>query len=426
MNSTKLALGVFGILAIAIGATLWLRSATGLGEIDEMMSRGEYEAATEALEKYTADHPDDYLALQMLTSAMFKTKKYQNLEGAQQVDELLDKIPDTAENASAAREQQAELALMVLHRPQRAEALLKRALKLNANSSRANSMMWTVYQVTRRFPLAEPYYNRTYESAPAEMRIGVLRDWYLSQFNPLALNSAYDQTMGIKPGPQAELQRYDQFVKNEPEAPAPRAAGASHLIELSMFQEAIDTMTAPEVDRSEQDEFFVSTLIDGYLGLEKFEEAKQELAGWAFGETYAFHRAAAMVSEVVDKDYDKAIVHYEAGMKLWPGAIDMKTRQRYIACLRLAGQDEKATAAEEKMHKDNALLDPELHAALREAIKNLHDPDATELFAGFYSALGREVDARRWDQMMPSGPGAPGMAKPPIAAPGTAPADSGF
>lgn len=414
MSHTKFAMGLVVLLVAAIAATLWYQSAPDLDEARKLLGRGDNEAAREVLEDYVSFYPEDYEALAMLAESMINDPQYNStVRGAKEIDAVLEKIPDSAAQATKARLQQASLALNVLHEIQKAERMTKRALKIDPNHGEANRTMWIILQLTRRFAHAEKYYDRAYEAANDTERVGILQNWYLSQFRPFTLSVGYDRGLDIKPGPNSEAQRYGSFLKMEPNAAAPRAAGAALFLEAGQVDEALKLLDDESVEPYDMDASFLGMLVEALITVGRPEEAAEALDEWA-GETesYLYHRAAAMVAEEVEEDYDKALTHYEAAMAQWPATVDARTRSQYASCLRKAKQPEKAAEQEKIVEESTRFTDQKIHGQLHLAMRSLPDPEAVKKFADFYRLLGREQDAKRWEAVLTANlkPGQPGQA----------------
>lgn len=397
----KLALALVLILVVAIGATLWFQSGSVIPEVEQLIKDGRYTTARKLVSRHIASHPDDSHAVQLLMTTMVNDPTYGDELSIDEVINVLDKIPDNAPEALISRLQQAELSLKELYELPRAEEYAKRAYNIAPDDWRTNEMMFNIYQLTRRFPVAEKYYDGMYENAPANRRLDVLRRWYASQFLPRMCTQEFDKEIKIDGRKDADMIRFMGFVKLDPEATGPRSAAASYYLDAGVAKDAVDLLTAEQVDRSRADDFYTHQLIRGYLMLGKLEEAEEEFKKWSFDkDTHLYNRTAAFVAEEIEGDYEKAISLYEEALKPWPGPVDIKFKQRYVSCLRKAKMPEKVKAVEQEIEDARKWTNRQLQIELRAALEKVPAPEAVAKLAAFYRLLDREGDAKRWEALL--------------------------
>lgn len=408
MSNPKVAFALIGVLGVAIVGTLVAQNADSLAtlfssfdpaEVRKMLDRGEIKDAEVELEARLASAPDDYKAVQLLGEAWLADPRYGDRRGVEKIDELLERIPDDHPEALLARTRQAELALMELHEIVRAEELLKRALKVAPNDVRANGMMWTVYQLTQRFMHAEPFYQKVYANSAPSARMKILSDWYVSQFRPFLPNASYDQRLKFNDPPMmAELKRYALFIDNEQVQQIPRAAAARNYIQREDPAEAVRLLALDDVDRSKHEPAYLSVLIEGLVGTGELDKAKAEFANWPEGsDGYLYDSVKALIADEVDGDYPAAIELYRKCVNQWPGPVDIRLRNRYVACLKKARRTKEAEEAEKGVNEVLAIFtDERLQALMSQCVDALPNPQAVEYFASFYQRLGRDEEVQRW------------------------------
>ncbi len=399
MSNPKVAFALIGLLGVAIIGTLIAQRSLDYDQMRKLLDRGEYKEAQIELEDFLTSNPDDYEAVQLLGEAWMADPRYQDRRGVEKIDELLERIPDDHPEALKARTRQAELALMDLQEVVRAERLLKRALKIAPNDAQANGMMWTVLQLTRRFMYAEPYYQKVYTNTAPSGRMKILSDWFVSQFRPFMSNAGYDKRLKFNDPPMlAELKRYALFIDNEQVQQIPRAAAAKAHIQMEEPAEAVRLLAVDEVDRVEHDPTYLSVLIEGLVGVGELDRAKTEFGNWPEDSRgYLYDSAAALIADEVDSDYPKAIELYRKCLPKWPGPVDIRMRNRYVACLKKAKRTKEAAEAEAAVNKVIDIFgDEKLQGTLTQCIGALPAPLAIEQFSRFYDQIGRQEEAKRW------------------------------
>ncbi len=420
---TKFAVGLAMFLVLAIGATVWMQSESTVDVASKFLKEGNYRRATKMLEEHVKDYPDDTAAILLLSEAIQSDPEEQDIRGTEKVLEVLDGIPDSAQEALIARLQQAELSIQILHEVQRAEGYARRALAVGPDDPRCSEMMSYIFQLTRRFMAAEEYYNITYENTPPHKRIDVLRRWYISQFDPFAMNTPYDEELGFELNAQTEMRRYGRFMRLEPSAPAPRAAIASRYLDEGTAPEAVDLLQGKlegepdeEIDTASADAFYSFQLIRGLVFMGKIEEAEQEFAAWAHPEEgHLYHRTAAMMAEQSDGDFKKAMLHYDEAAKSWPAPLDQKFHALHVACARKAGLAERAKELDaDYKSRVEVVMEPVVQLGLHNAVDMLPKPEAVKVFATFYEKLGRLEDSKRWLETLKTAAPPVEVKRPPV------------
>lgn len=395
---TKFAVAFAGLLIVAVGVTMWVQSEPVVELADQLLEENNYTRAQKILKGHLEDNPDDTRALQLLSEAMQMDPKITGIRGTEQILAVLDKIPDTAPEGLVTRLQQAELSIKMLHEVQRAEGYARRAIALNPKDRRGSQLLLSLFQLTRRFPVGEKYYDLIYENTPPDLRIDVMKNWYISQFDPFAINKPFDESLNLDQNAETEMYRYGTFMQLEPSAPAPRAAIASRYLDEGTAKEAVALMMEDVIDRSKADEFFVYQLTRGLVYLGRLDEAEKEFEAWSFEKDgHLYHRLAALMAEQNEGDYKKALDHYDKASRFWPSPVDQQFQALHVSAMRKARNAEAAEELDKKIKAQLAwALNPRVHLTLNEAIKKLPDPKAVQAFASFYAGLGREKDSKRW------------------------------
>ena len=420
---TKFAYALAGVLIIAIVGTLVLRSGDTLDQAGEYFTKGEYEEAKSILDRHLKRNPDDTKAKFLLAETMEQMSDFKTVRGAEEIVELLEEIPDDAPEGLKARLRTAQMALTSLNEVHRAEVHAKRALKLDPKNETASQVIWVIYQLTRRFPILEPYFDTVYEAAKPSERTELMKNWFLSQFRPFALNASFDRKININPGPASESQRYNFFLDLEPDAPSPRAAGASYYLDASKNKEALELLTAANIDRENADDFFLGQLVEAYVGSGEVDEALAEFKKWSGQKDgYMYLRTAAFIADEAEADYDKALDLYQRAMVFWPSPVDLRFRRRYISCLKKAKKPEEAKKVEQELEVVGTWFERGLQERLTAAMRSLPSPVAIDQFVEFYKLIGRDKEAQRWADLKNK----PKVQTTPMPGIGSEPTDSGF
>jgi tetratricopeptide (TPR) repeat protein len=219
------------------------------------------------------------------------------------------------------------------------------------------------------------------------------------------MNEPYDETLGLKENPDAEMLRYGRFMTLEPSAPAPRAAIASSFLDggtspeaVGFLQGKVEGQPDQEIDKASADAFYSFQLIRGLIFMGSIEAAEQEFAAWAHPEEgHLYHRTAAIVAEHSDGDFKKAMLHYDEAAKSWPAPVDQRFQGSHVGCARKAGEAERAKELEAKYKSLlEIVMEPVVQNGLHNAIDLLPKPEAVKAFATFYEKLGRMEDSKRW------------------------------
>lgn len=405
MSKTKAVLVlILGIGGIAAGAVYWWKSQPNIRPAQVAMDAGDYREARRLLDEYLDARPDDTAAKLMWAEATLADRSALSPDSLKQTYEVLDQIPDSDDAAVAARVRQAEIMMTMTRHLEQAEQMARRAIALDPTSGKANSLLWSIMQLTQRFHLAEPYFRAAHEAAEAGNRSVILRDWFLSQFFPGQMTVAFDRTLNIAPGPNAEMQRTAILMQQDPAATTPRAALAAMYLRSSggstggAAKEALEYLTADEVDRSRADPFYTAMLVETLLVLGEHDRAVEEFTVWRGEKSgYLYDRAAGLVAEEVDADFAKAAKSYEAALTNWPGPVDVRTRRRYAACLRKSKQPDAADKILATVDETEALLQSDTFRKLGLAARTPNTPESAKQFAEFYRQLGRPQEAKLWE-----------------------------
>jgi tetratricopeptide (TPR) repeat protein len=421
----KLVVALVLVLGVAIGATIYMGYEPVADTAERLLKEGNHSRARKILERHLETTPDDTRAIQLLADSMVVSPNFGNERTADEVVNVLDGIPDDCPEGLLARLQQAELSLLRLFEVQRAEGYTKRAIQIDSDDWRPYEILLNIYQLTRRFPASEPVYDAMYKAAPISKRMDVLQKWYVCQFAPFAMNEEFDRTLNLPKQANTEILRYVNFIDFEPSAPGPRAALASTALDAGSPKEAVDVLTSDEVDRSQADAFYTYQLIRGYVMLGELEKARAEFDGWAMEKDgHYYSRAAALITEEVDGEFEKAIPFYKEALTSWPGPVDFIFQGRYVACLRKAKQAEEADAEEARFKAQSGWSKPELQKEMLGMLEKLPEPEAIKKFAAFYKMMNRDKDSERWLSLLESNK----MVAPEPSMPGipTPDADGGF
>lgn len=318
----------------------------------------------------------------------------------------LAQIPDTSASAAEARMREGRLALLVLQQPDRAEQLLRRSLKLDPAPIDAHYLLWKLYELTDRYQEAEPFFLAVWERTPQPEKAACLRDWYLSQFSPLAATAELDRRMGFlednSTGAESVVvARLATFQRNEPQSPITLAVNAAHLIQLRDRESAtplLEEVQSTAAARSS--DFFLSVWVGLLLELGRLPEAQawfEEYTGPQNGHLY--HRTAGRMEQTIYRRDERALEHFKSALEVWPGAMDWSLLHFNAQSLARLGRRQEADQIRSRAKEIELLMELPVHRKLRQLLLNLKDPATLREMENFYRALGRSWEADEWSRL---------------------------
>lgn len=396
------------VLAIAglYGTIVVLRAHSGLHTGQDLLDHQLWPQAREHFVRYLWLHPNDARVRMLMAEALVKDEALPSDETASQAVSYLAKISDDSPLAAEARLQQGRLSFLILEKPGHAEQLLRQSIELGTNDLPAYQLLWTLLNVTGRSEWAEEVFWHVYELSPKNERPLRLREWYMQQFFPTMANEPLDRMMGIlAPGETAtrttESRRYLRFREREPEAHSNHAALAQWFQEErdSSFADRVLDAAAVKLPSSQVDPFFLAVTIAVQLDLGQFDEAVCSFRRWpAENRGYEYWKLRAILLDDATNQYGAAIEAYDHALTLWPGPVEWSLHFRRASCLTHLRRPQEAAAARRQAEEVQALLTPEVHQRLREVLGDLDDPEKLAEIVRFYKQLGRDREARCWDE----------------------------
>ena len=399
-----------GLLA-AVGLVVWQRVADSRAKGDlaagrqYLLERRDH-LAEAALENYLRRFPEDSEAILLWAQAVVSGRGRAPEDAARLAMQRLSLIPDQSKLGAEARMREGRLALLVLQQPDLAERKLRRSLELDSTPVDAHYLMWKLYDLTERFQYAEPYFWSTLERTPKEMRPGRLADWYFSQFSPNSGNAELDRRMGFLPEGQYNsddvvLARLKAFQEHEPQAVSTATARAAFLVHLRDRETALQVLEAvSEQADAAGNMFFLATWIDLLLDLGRLDDAKAWFARWgAAKDHFLYHRTAARVLQIVDRDDQAAISELNQALQIWPGPVDWSLLHFRAQSEARLGQREAAERSRARAKEIEVLMELEAQQPLRRALLDLSRADNVGILAEFYRQLDRPREVEAWKQL---------------------------
>jgi tetratricopeptide (TPR) repeat protein len=382
-----------------------LRAHTGRSAAEELFEHELWPQARERLAGYLWLYPHDAPARLLLAEALAKDDALSPADAAAQAIDCLESIPDTSPHAAAARLQQGRLCFLILQRPARAEAYLRRSIALEAGLP-AELLLWTLLNMTSRPEESEAVFWRVYEQSSEEERPLRLREWYLNQFFPLSANETLDRALGIlapqeTPTRMTESRRYLRFREQEPEAPLNHAAVALWCQEEGDPEFALRVLdaAAKELPQAQSDPLFLSTTIAAHIDMGHFEDAETAFRQWPEHDRgQAYWKWRAIVLDEVLHQHAEALAAYERALALWPGPADWRLHHRQAGCLARLRKPDEAAAAKQRAEQVEALMKADVHERLRASLRSLDDATPLAEIIQFYRDLGRDREADAWER----------------------------
>jgi tetratricopeptide (TPR) repeat protein len=395
------------LLTIWLGLLLF-RAQRGLITGTELVEQGLWGQARPALRRYLWLHPSDASARLLLAEALVRDDLLEPEGAVQEALDQLARVPDTAPNAATVRTKEGRLLLLILHQPDRAERALRRALACDPDNGEAAYLLWKLLELSGRFESSEPVFWVVHDQAPPEQKAERLRQWYMSQFFPLAVNPDLEREMGLlgdeeSPTVATELRRYRRFQEAEPDRPLPYVCEAYWLQREGDPSAALDLLdeTHKKLDTADSDPFFLMTLIAVLIDLGEYQRAEGALEKWPPPfEGYDYWKWRAIIEDEFRGNGSAALAAYDKALGVWPGPVDWRLRNRKAGCLRRLGDQQAAGQEQARAKKIETLMETEVHRRVRLALGQLDAPVMLETVIEFYDQLGREREAQAWSDVV--------------------------
>ena len=407
-----LTVGSLGLAIWAVTEIVGIEGALSRGRT--LLSRRRDAEAERELNRYLWLHPRSPEAILLWAEAVISGDARSPHEAADLAIRRMQEIPDSSPFGAVARMREGRLALLILHRPDRAENRLMRSAELDPELADTHYMLWNVFDLTERFYYCELHFWQTYNLSPDGHKAGRLRDWYLSQFSPGAFSAELDRRMGFlgreeSPGDHVDLVRLDTFLSNEPDSPMVVAAKARLLMRLYKRDEALGLLT--EVSANEDaisNPFFLSALVTVLMDLGRIEEARRYFVRWPQpGTGFLYWSIAGRVFEVADRDDKSAVKACDEALSVWPGPVEWRIMHRKAQCLARLGDRAAADAMLKEAKRIELLMEPEVHQKLLLALTDLSSPEPLREMVEFYHSINRPREAECWNEVIDRLPSSP-------------------
>lgn len=355
-----------------------------------------------ALERF----PDDAELRLLWAQAVIGGRSRSVEEAAELAISGLARIPDTSPDAAEARMREGRLALLVLQQPDRAERLLRRSLQLNPAPIDAHYLLWKLYELTDRYQEAEPFFRAVWERTAVAERGERLRDWYLSQFSPLAATADLDRRMGFIAEGQVGsagvvVVRLATFQRNEPASAITLAVNAAHLIQLRDRESALPLLESVQSsDDARASDFFLSIWLNLLLELGRLPESQAWFEAYTGPrQGHLYDRVAGRMEQTVYRRDERALEHFDRALAVWPGAMDWSLLHFRAQSLARLGRRQEADQTRARAKEIELLMELPVHQQLRQLLLNLNDPATLREMEKFYRALGRSWEADEWSRL---------------------------
>ena len=394
---------ILAVAAVGVAIAVWFRVQRGLNTAALSLRSHQYAEARAAAERYLWLYPDDPQARLYAAKGYALDDDLPAESAARYAVAHLEKIPDTAQNAAEARTLEGRLTFLILLQPTRAEKLFKRALEVDPDQFDSNYLLWKLYDMTERYFESESFFRATYRLVPEEQKSFRLREWYLSQFNPLSACGELDEMMGFRQAtePASETVAYRRltaFADNEPDSPIIAAAVAQAYLRNRQRDLALDTLEKVPDSDSVTEPFYLATLTEVLLELGQPERAKKIYAKWPESSGgYRYWRISGMIAQLADADFARAADFFKRALADWPGPSDWLTMHRRFRCLALLGDKEEAESVRKRSEVVEALMELDVHQKRWDALTNLNDPKRLAEIAEFYGTLDRPWEQQQWE-----------------------------
>lgn len=362
---------------------------------------------------------DDWAAARTYSNRLIKRGRYQDparliLAEATIKDESLrrDKAVQDAVEALAlvetervpeARLREAELRLLLLGQPQRADELAREAIRLDSAMAEAYRLRWTILNATSRAQECAPVFWKLYEVAPENQRFALLRQWFVSEFARSNFNIPLDRGLLIL-GPEetptltTSMNRLLAFRNAEPERANNHAALASWFeLQADAEQSFKLLQEASSLDDAWDSPLFVGCLVRTCFDLGATEEARSYFAKWPEPhDGYDYWRARGLIEQEIDHDYAAAFESYSKAASQWPGESDWTLCYRMATCADLNGDSDQAARLRARSDRIKNELHPSNVNALRVELGEGESVEIAKKLVAFYGALDRPREASAW------------------------------
>jgi hypothetical protein len=362
------------------------------------------ELAESAFERCLQRTPNDAELILLWAQAVISGRNRTPQQAAELALTRLQQIPDSSPLAAEARMREGRLGLLVLQKPEFAEARLRKSLELGPPTLDACYLLWKLCDLTERVAEAEPWFWAAYELTPEEQQPERLREWYTSQFSPQAANAELDRLLGfLEPNRFSDdavtLARLAAFRSHEPESFLTAAAEAHFMIHLRDRDPAIDLLLRHwQRPGANTNDFLMSTLVDVLLETGRLDEAQVIFERWTPSEGFQWLRTAGRVQQIVYQQDSEALELFERARPIWPGPIDWSLLHYEAQSLARLGRRSESESARARAKEIELLMELDVHRELRQALLDLRRPQNLQKLQDFYQKIGRDREANEWNR----------------------------
>lgn len=349
--------------------------------------------------------PNDPQLKLMMAEAIARDDSLASATHTVRAADYLNGIPDSVPEAVEARIREARLRFLLLRQPCAAERLLRRAIAINSDAADAYSLLWLILAMTGRAETVEPVFQKLWNSAADHNSKELLRDWFISQCDPMRFTAGLDERMGFRAPTDAshrrsELLRLLEFRRQEPTEPVVHAAVAQWFQQDGDLEQAHKLLTeSRSISGALTDRFYLSVSIRVLVEVGELSEAVQQFDHWPEPrDGHEFFYCQGLLQEVSEQKFESAADSYAKAISIWPGHANWKCHFRRAACLALINDHETADAVRKQANQVQALFKPDWQERMRKAILAPQEPHNLDTIRQFYRLLNRGGEVQQWSQ----------------------------
>lgn len=410
---------IFLGLVVIIGSSAfvakwWLKSQfdTAQGLVEDQ--RGA--EATPLLRRYLKYQPWDAEARMLLARALISDNSRTVQTVAEETLAVLAPISRSSPDSAAARVIEGRVYLLLLLQPDRAERCFLAALEQDPRRTDAHALLRKIDDITGRWDLSPPHFWRIFEHAPPRDRRLLLRDWYMSEFNPGSANAELDRQLGVlgpdeQPSSVIERRRYEIFMGAEPDAPLGFTCLANWYHQQGMKAQALEAIQKAEsLPHGKENPFVIAVHVPISFECGDFDQAQKLFEHWpASDRSYLYWKTKGLICDQILRQNLAAREAYEQALAAPAGQSDWLTRHRLAQVLMRMNLKDEAAAMRNRSKELELQMEPNIHRPLREALSQLEAPETGKLMSQFYERIGRPRESREWQAQaeMPVRPTSP-------------------
>lgn len=401
-------LGAVPFVAAAIaGGVLW--ASQKLTVAQQAFRVGEWKRSRDAVSIYLQLYPNHSRARLLLADALICDDELPGESKVHEALQNLQRIPDESDVAADARLMEGRVYLLFLLQPMKAMQCFQRSLKKEPKRLETHTLLWKTFNLVDDWDLAEEHVWQIYEQTPRPYQKSVLRDWYLSEFCSIAVNSDLDRLLGfLKEGDQITIEtdrrRLHALITSNPDSPQLYANFARWYFRQRQDQLALELLEKAErLPDASNTPLTIALRVAINLERGELDGVSEILERWPLPcDGYEYWKTVGLVADEVHRDDKRASEAYERALMTTPGKSDWRTMHRLAQCLNRMKETEKSGTVLQRSKQVSSLMAPEFHRRLRLGLVSADDPQTVSQMVDFYGQLGRHREAAAWQHQAPS------------------------